>query len=747
MKHLFTIIYVLSGLTSFAQYGEEVGPLTGNPALQSKGLHNTASKINVGTFDSTFIYTSDTLEMPFFDEFSLNKFQLYFDDFGNPLVTFDKVYRLLDMLDVPVSTDSLYTGQQTFRKVWDEQTLVSTVIPFASTQIKIGDLSSYPVTHFQTSVFPPFYIFDTIQSTIGVDLNPDTIWIVGAEFFQDSATQFFDVLDDTSSYWLDDQAYHNYSMGKDPWSLGMVTFDGLDETGFPYAIGTTNVGYADHLTSKPIKMGSLNPSDSVYFSFMYQPQGHSDEPEEEDSLVLEFYEHDLGQWNRIWSSNGGPVVPFKLAHIPVTDLGYFNDGFQFRFKNYGGLSGSLDIFHLDYVNLRAEPLGLADTNLRDMAFSYPLYTLLNEFTSVPWDHYVNVPNHSDVMSEEVQVVMANSFPGLVNALPGMTRIYFNNIIEDSVILEAGLLADNPINYQANSIPYSMHDFKTHYAFDHLKPGISQEFEIRSEVIVPDQNEAINDSTKTMQKFENYYSYDDGSAELAYGTTGPQSRLAIQYTPYEADSVIGAMIHFVPSVVDVSNNLFLLTIWGDNNGVPGSVLYEDGLFFPRSPKYGYDQNIFTYYMLPDTAWQFVTGTFYIGWRQFETDRLNVGLDRNIIKNEHTFYSNNGGASWDQSAIEGSVMIRPIFSTGMDVTLGIEDHSFKLTEPNVSIYPNPTSSKVTIEMDQKFNGAEFLNMQGQVVLKSEFPTIDMNELPSGMYFIKIVGVNKLHKIIKN
>ena len=139
MKYLFTIICVLAGLTSFAQYGEEVGPLTGNPALQSKGLHNTSSKINVGTFDSTFIYTSDTLEMPFFDEFSLNKFQLYFDDFGNPLVTFDKVYRLLDMLDVPVSTDSLYTGQQTFRKVWDEQTLVSTVIPFASTQIKIGE--------------------------------------------------------------------------------------------------------------------------------------------------------------------------------------------------------------------------------------------------------------------------------------------------------------------------------------------------------------------------------------------------------------------------------------------------------------------------------------------------------------------------------------------------------------------------------------------------------------------------------
>ncbi|NRA13398.1 MAG: hypothetical protein HRT57_15745, partial [Crocinitomicaceae bacterium] len=524
MKYLFTIICVVASLTTFGQYGEEVGPLTGNPALQAKSQQKIESKVNVGTFDSTFIYTSDTLDMPFFDEFSTNKFQLYIDNYSNPQVTFDKGYRLLDMLDVPVSNDSLYTQQQTFRRVVDLQLLTSTDIPFSSIQVKIGDLSTYPVTHFQTSVFPPFYIYDTLQTTNGVDLNPDTVWIIGAEIFQDSATQFFDVINDTSSYWLDDQAYHNYSMGRDPWSLGMVTFDGLDETGYPYAIGSTSVGYADHLTSKPLKLGSMNPSDSVYFSFMYQPQGLSDQPEDSDSLVLEFYAHDLEQWNWVWSTNGGVVDTFRMAHIGLYDSQYFKDGFQFRFKNYGGLSGSLDPFHIDYVHLRSKPgVGwTADTLLRDIAFSYPVYTLLEDYTSVPWDHYVNLANHSDVMSDEVQVVMASSFPsgpsGLVNAQPGMTRIYYNDIIEDSVVLEAGLLAADPINFQGNEVPYSLHDFKTNYAFDHLKPGISQEFDLRSEVIVPEQNERINDSTETIQKFENYYSYDDGSAELAYGPT-------------------------------------------------------------------------------------------------------------------------------------------------------------------------------------------------------------------------------------
>ncbi|MEZ4891095.1 MAG: hypothetical protein R2779_11280 [Crocinitomicaceae bacterium] len=52
----------------------------------------------------------------------------------------------------------------------------------------------------------------------------------------------------------------------------------------------------------------------------------------------------------------------------------------------------------------------------------------------------------------------------------------------------------------------------------------------------------NDTTYSTQYFGNYYSYDDGSAELAYGPQGAQSQLAIKYVPYEADSVIELLIH-------------------------------------------------------------------------------------------------------------------------------------------------------------------------------------------------------------
>lgn len=747
MKYLIVFISLFTGNISFGQFGEEVGPLTGNPALQAKHkVLATAAKVNLGTFDSTFIYSPDTLSLPFFDEFSSNKFQQYVDDFSGPSVTFDKVYRLLDLTNNPVSVDSLYTEQPTYKKVIDLQALTSVEIPFTATQVKKGDLSSYPVVHITTDVYPPFYIYDTLLTTNGVDANPDTVWIPGPEVYQDSATQFFADLDDPEALWLDDEAYQNFSMAKDPWSLGVVTFDGLDGNGYPYAFGSSLTNFADHLTSKPIKLGFPTLlSDSVYFSFAYQSKGLCDQPESTDSLVLEFYANGLDQWNYIWSTQGTVLDKFKVVYIPVDDLDYFNDGFQFRFKNYGSLAGSLDHFHIDYVNLRKQPGGITDTALRDVAFSYPLHTLLNDYTSVPWDHYKNLVSPNSVMSTAVQVVMANSFPNTVNASDGTAEIYYSGGLEGAVTLISDVLCDDVSdNYQGYDIPYSYHNFQSTYTFDQSKLGISQEFLISSSATGGAANLSVNDSTGTIQHFKNYYSYDDGSAELAYGPTGTQSRLAIQYTTYEADTLLGAMIHFVPSVNDVSGNLFLLSVWADNNGQPGEVIYEDGLFFPRSPVYTYAQNIFGYYMFPVDSTVKVSGTYYIGWRQFEAERLNVGLDMNIVNNDHTFYSIDGGATWEQSEKEGSVMIRPIFSTAMNITLGIEPIS---SEPVVSIYPNPTKSNLTIKMDREFIGAELFNMQGQMILRSEFSTIDLSAFPNGMYLLKIDGVNKLHKIIKD
>ncbi|MEJ6777413.1 MAG: T9SS type A sorting domain-containing protein [Crocinitomicaceae bacterium] len=737
MKH-FGLIICLAFLSHgvFAQ-DEGLVPMAANTQLQLNA-DLIVVKVKSHTFDSTFIYTLDTIKLPVFDEFTTNKFQAYNVDYSDPANTSVVVYHLHDTANVPLFGGETYSLQPTFKRTVDLSNSVFTDEYFDPISVKLGDLSTYPVTHITTNVYPPFYIFDTIDFVNDVD----TTWITDAEVFQDSARQFFKSIDDPSKIWMESEVYHNYSMARNPWSLGVATFDGLDEFGYPYAMGTTTSGYADHLTSKAIDMSSVMAADSVYFSFLYQPQGFCDEPEISDSLILEFYAEDLGEWDWVWSTSGAPVEGFKQQHIRIDNSDYFKDGFQFRFKNYGGLSGSLDHFHIDYVNLRKFS-GYLDTVIYDFAFVYPIHTLLEDFTSVPWDHYKNNPNGK--MSSKVKIVLRNSDNVPENEQDGSTKIEYNGLTEGSFILLESILNNSDLNYLPWTEYTSIHDFSAGDRFDEMKTGISEEFNIVSEATHQNSNFTLNDSTHSKQYFQNYYSYDDGSAEAAYGPTGNQARLAIQYTAYEDDSLIGVMMHFVPTVEDVSDKLFLLTVWGDNGGEPGAVLYEDELFFPRQPIYRHNRNIFNTYYLKDTIRLPISGTFYVGWRQFDPERLGVGLDMNIINNDHTFYSVNDGVSWDGSNIEGSVMIRPVFSTSYNAVLGVYEQGKDFFD--ATIYPNPTSGIVNVKVNSGvFNGMEVYDIQGRLIISSNETLIDMRDSPSGVYFIRLHGVSKTYKIVK-
>lgn len=746
MKYIGIVCCMLLAIISNAQ-GDEAGPLTGNPALQAKASNNVSYAKSSNTFDSSFIYTLDTLSLPIFDDFSTDKFQKYTEDFNAPGVTSILEYRLLDVSSQPLPNDFVGTQQMTFHRIYNEQTGTFVDTVFAATPIQLGDQTSYPTSYNPILSYPAFYRYDTISQTGGVDLSPDTIFLVGPELTQDSARQFFMPISDPEAIWQDNFVYLNNTMALNPWTIGVATFDGLDETGYPYAINSALTNYADYLTSKPIDMTTVTVADSMYFSFVYQAQGLADPPENGDSLILQFYASGLDQWRNVWSINGVPLDTFRHGHILIDNPDYFTDAFQFRFVNYGGLSGSLDHFHIDYVRLRSIPGfgGAADSLLRDVAFSYPLNTLLQDYTSVPWDHYKNLASPNDVMSANVPVTMANSFPTDISANDGTMEIYWNSMLENSCTLVSDILCDNlNDNYLALDFPYSEHDIQSCYTFDQAKPGISQDFEVISTATGGAPNLPVNDTTSFIQTFQNYYSYDDGSAEAAYGTTGVQSRLAIQYTSYEADSIIGFAMHFVPSVNDVSNNLFGLMVWDDNNGVPGDTLYADNNFQLRTPSYNYGYNMFSYYFLRDTMRLPVDGTFYIGWRQLEADRLNIGLDRNIDNSDRIFFSIDGGSTWDDGTEPGSVMIRPIFSTDLNVTLNVSE---KPEIERVSkIYPNPTKNKVTIEPSVTYTGAVLRNMQGQIVKYIEEKEFYMQDLPTGMYFLEVIGERKIHKISK-
>lgn len=727
MRFKIAFLFFVIGSLSFAQ-GIEIGPVTRNFQLAARP-HQLKSMTNL--IDSTFFYTPDTLSLPFFDEFSSDKFQKYIVDYSAPGLTQQLFYKLLNPLNLQaLPSTAAFTDQATFRRTYDITTSSYTDSIFPTLAVKVGDFTAFPIVYQTLNLYPPYYIYDTI----GVPDTPDTVWVQNPSFIQDQATIFFSTLNDPNALWLDNFAYRNARFAVNPRSLGVVTFDGLDQYGFPYAIGTSLTNTADYLHSKPLDLSPYTAEDSLYFSFLVQPQGFGDIPESTDSLIVEFYAKDLDQWIWIWSMPGDSVQPFQVVHIPVTNAQFFKKGFQFRFRNYGALSGSLDHFHIDYVHLRAQS-DIADTLFKDFAWVYPINTLLETYTAVPWDHYkASTSNH---MSSAVSVSIHNGSANPENnSTAGQINYSYNGTVQASAGMPGFVLSNGQLNYAPQTTYNSDHDLSS-IPFATNLPGDEQVFRVKGSIAAQFPNLGLNDTTGFYQSFSNYYSYDDGSAEAAFGPTGAQARLAIQFDAYEPDSLLGLAIHFVPSVTDVSSKLFLVSVWSNENGHPGQLLYEDDVFFPRTPAYGNDRDVFVNYFFPDTQKISVPESFFVGWRQLDPERLNLGLDRNIDHSDKVQYSVDGGFTWYTSPFEGSAMLRPIFSTALDASLGIATP--KAPTPQWSCYPNPSSGLVTFVIPQQFENhlIQISNMQGQVVGHSNGDTFDTSTLPDGIYMLQCLG----------
>lgn len=730
------IIFVFIFLANFVfSQGIEIGPLLQNKSISS--VPKFITKSGGATFDSTIIYLPDTLQLPFLDEFSTNKFQEYELDFNLPGIYSTLHYRLLNSTtQVQLPANATFTEQPTFRRYFNTLTSTFSDTVFPVTPVKVGDLNLYPPAFETLNLYPPYYIYDTL----GIEDVSDTVWLTNPTYFQDSARQFFAPVNDPSKLWIDNYTYHNYRYALNPRTLGIVTFDGLDENGYPYQIGSTITNYADKLTSKPLDLSNYTANDSIYFSFLFQPEGLGDIPEATDSLVLEFYAPELDQWFHVWSVNGSTVHPFKAVHLPVTNSKYLKNAFQFRFKNYGSLAGALDHFHIDYVHLRALSF-FDDTLFKDFAFVYPLNSLLKTYTSAPWDHYKNSTDNK--MTDSLLVLVHNGSQNPENYQNGQVTISQNGTQQGSFVLQGFTLAEQEINFAPRTTHTSYHDFSNGAQYSKSLGENQQVFEVKANASAQFPNFTQNDSTEFNQAFYNYYSYDDGSAEAAFGPTGVQARLAIRYDAYESDSLIGVAMNFVPSVNDVSNNLFLLTIWSENNGKPDEVLYEDDVFFPRSPSYGNGPNQFITYYFTDTAKIAVETSFFVGWRQLEGQRLNLGLDRNIDNSSAIKYSVNGGSTWLTSPFAGSAMIRPIFSTGLDAVLNVSNTE----EENLTIYPNPATETISIDSENEGEKVFIFDSFGRIVKQEIGKSIAIGDLTRGIYFIAVPSItSKTAKFIK-
>jgi hypothetical protein len=616
---------------------------------------------------------------------------------------------------------------------------------------------------------------------------------------------FFDDFSNTKSvspnrnHWSDNYVFINEDYPVNSPTIGVATFDAINNQGEIYSHANP-FGYgADTLTSQDIRLDSLFvgtprkllPADSLYFSFFYQPQGLGNAPAPGDSLVLEFLAPDesiitinpadtvitgtdtlyipadtivLENWVNIWSSGGYSLQTFqnegkgdfRQILVPITDSArFYKPNFRFRFRNIASLADATlpdwqsngDQWNVDYIYLNIERT-VFDSTHADIAFAAKAPRMLERYTSMPYNQYrVNFVNE---MAKSLDMKITNLDDNAYNAS------YRYEVTDDN---------ENLINtYQGGNYfiaPYATDGYVTEPAF--ANPPVEFVFPINNpepvtftvtHILNPEANigRRINDTTRFTQVFSNYLSYDDGTAEAGYGITPAGAQVAYKFQLNRSDSLFGANMYFNQTLSQGNVQNFYLNVWNDYFGKPGDLIYSR---FGYQPVMEDSLNKFFFYRL-DSAIMIEPGNFpnlifYIGWEQVNDNMLNIGFDKNSEGQQHLFYRT-FGPTWSTSQYKGALMIRPII--GKEQVLSFDEPT---KASDFSVYPNPASTP-SIKIRTGIKPSDYNRYKVSIVsadgrtlqetiLSDE---LEVSRLPKGMYMILLRDGNhtlSVQKLIIN
>lgn len=500
--------------------------------------------------------------------------------------------------------------------------------------------------------------------------------------------KFLPFIDDFSSYvgkvnpqlWIGEDCQVNVGFQVFPPTVGVVTLDAINRYGELYPQANTFSFTADTLSSVSIRLDSvrepiakkLSAKDSIYLSFFIQPGGGignmwqriGSTPSEKDSIVLQFYNSLDSSWTSVWNMKGTYTdsifskdsAYFHYVMIPITDNKYFNKDFRFRFYNYASLDSNpsydyvsnCDQWNLDYIYLNYNR-SKNDSVFRDIAFVNPAPSMLKLYQSMPAKQY-----RESEMKDSINITIVNLYSDALNSTYKYDIIDKNNNIVNSY--NGGF---------ENIYPYiNTHSFQI--SLNHSRPLVSYKYSfdknqwtyfdivhvVREGVGQDSRHE--NDTIRFRQRFENYFAYDDGTAENGFGVEPiKNSNLAVGYFLNEIDTLSAVDIYFNHTYQNANIKPFYICVWNaTSDSLPNDKLYMTEKLTPIVDSL----NKFIRYTLTEPV-ILPEGEFFISVQIKNKDYLNIGFDQNTDASNYTFA--NISNYWQKSFNRGSVMIRPYF----------------------------------------------------------------------------------------
>lgn len=538
-------------------------------------------------------------------------------------------------------------------------------------------------------------------------------------FWDDFSLNKFDGLRNTAypndTLWeYSQRVWVNDHMGINPPSIYVATFDGYDSLGKPYAKNDILAkGFADRLTSRPLRMDLVAQANrnNVFINFFYEIQGNGEAPDVGDVLYLYFKDKD-GIWNEVWRiENDGKLDKTKFVEvkIPITDSKYFHNKFQFRFQNFGRISGPYDTWNVDYVyvsNGKAKyPRKYED--FPDRTIVNGLTSLFQDFQSIPLKHLRSSPSS---MTANPSVILSNrradqdGAPGFSERAGQPTNISTkaqiisrkNKILTFSnYVLSTNYPTGINLEYKkldVFTIPATPDLSSIDNDSDSIAIRITFNLERSDNKIKPFDSDGgdwdttvykrinflYNDTIKRTFTSASYYAYDDGTAEYGARINGIGTQLAYEFNlkTTAADTIV-AIDYYFPPFGDESTQSVQFHVLGALTGQETDYLYRRNTQIKRSTN-----NVFVRENLASPVT--VQGKFYIGWRLLSNALIPVGLDRSFDSGSKMFYNSSG--DWIQNKdLKGSLMIRPVFIRKGQAPppVAVAD------EPVAALYPNPNT----------------------------------------------------------